>query len=74
VVCANSYDLATNMYLFLAPYFANWYVCLFPSMFVCAFTLYIVVGCVRLFSISTIDVNIVLSAWCYGGKGILFVC
>jgi hypothetical protein len=58
-----SYDLAANLYFFLAPCFANWSACSFPSMFVCAFTLYIVVGCVRFFSISIIDVNKVLSAW-----------
>jgi hypothetical protein len=42
-------------------------------MFVCAFILYIVVGCVRLFSISTIDVNIVLSAWLLWWVG-CFIC
>ena len=35
----------------------------FPSMLVCALTLYIVVGCERSFSIFTIVVNMVLSAW-----------
>ena len=62
MVCANSYDLAANLYSFLVPCFASWSACSFPSMFMCAFTLYIVVGCVRFFSISTIDVSIVLSA------------
>ena len=42
-------------------------------MFVCAFTLYIVVGCIRLFSISTIDVNIGLSAWLLWWVG-CFIC
>ena len=62
MVCANSYVLAANLYSFLVPCFASWSACSFPSMFMCAFTLYIVVGCVRFFSISTIDVSIVLSA------------
>ena len=42
-------------------------------MFMCAFTLYIVVGCVRFFSISTIDVSIVLSAWLLWWVG-CFIC
>ena len=62
-MCANSYDLVANLYLFLVHCFANWHACSFPSMFVYAFTLYIVVGWVRVFSISTIDVNMILSAW-----------
>ena len=49
VVCANSYDLVANMSCFLAPFFASWSACSFPLMFVCALTLYIVVGCVRFF-------------------------
>ena len=61
------------MYLFLVPCLASWSACLFPSMFVCAFTLYTVVGCVRFLSISIIDVSIVLSAWllCWVG---CFIC
>ncbi len=62
MVCANSYDLAANLYSFFVPCFASWSACSLPSMLMCAFTLYIVVGCVRDFNISTIDVNIVLSA------------
>ena len=42
-------------------------------MFVCALTLYIVVGCVLLLSISTIDVNMVLSAWLLWWEG-CFIC
>jgi hypothetical protein len=63
VVCANSYDLVANRYLFLAPLFASRSACSFPSMFVCALTLDIVVSCVRFFSISTIEVSMDLSAW-----------
>lgn len=63
MVCANSYDLFANRYLFFMPCFASWSACSFPSMFVWAFILYSVMGCVRFCSISTIDVNIVLSAW-----------
>ena len=42
-------------------------------MLVCALTLYIVVGCVQLFSISTIDTSMVLLAWllCWVG---CFIC
>jgi hypothetical protein len=39
----------------------------------CAFTLCIVVGCVRFFSISTIEVNMVLSAWLLWCVG-CFIC
>ena len=63
MVCANSYVLVTKLYLFLVPSFASWSACSFPSMFMCALTLYIVVGCIRFFSISTISVSMVLSAW-----------
>ena len=59
--------------MFLVPSFASRSVCSFPSMFLCAFTLFIVVGCVRLFSISTIDVSIVLSAWLLWWVG-CFIC
>ena len=62
MVCANAYGFEANLYLFLVPSFASWYAYSFPSMFMCAFTLHIVVGCVRLCSISTIDGSIVLSA------------
>ena len=63
MVCANSYVLAANRYLFFVPCFASLSACSFPIMFMCALTLYIVVGCVLFFSISTIDVSMVLSAW-----------
>ena len=73
MVCANSYGLVANLYLFLAPLFASTSACSFPSMFVCALTLDIVVGCERFFNISTIDVSMVLSAWllCWVG---CFMC
>ena len=72
-MCANSYVLVAKLYVFLVPCFASRSACSFPSMFLCAFTLYIVVGCVRLFSISTIDVSIVLSAWLLWWVG-CFIC
>ena len=62
-----------NLYFFFVPYFASWSACSFLSMFVCAFTLYIVVGCVQLFSISTITISIVLSAWLLWWMG-CFIC
>ena len=63
MVCANSYGLEANLLFFFVPFFASMSACSFPSMLVCALTLYIVVGCVRLFSISTMDVSMILSAW-----------
>ena len=57
MVCANSYGLDANVYCFLVPFFAS-----MPSMLMWALTLLRVVDCVRLFSILTISVSIVLSA------------
>ena len=73
VVCANSYDLVANLYLFFAPFFASRSVCSFPSMFVCALTLDIVVGWVRFLNISTINISMDLSVWllCWVG---CFIC
>ena len=63
VVCANSYAFKAILFLFFfVSFFASMSACSFPLMLVCALTLYIVVGCVRVFSISTIDVSMVLSA------------
>ena len=47
--------------------------CSFPLMLVCALTLYIVVGCIWLLSISTKDASMVLSTWllCWVG---CFIC
>ena len=72
-MCANSYVLSANLYLFLMPCFASTSACSFPLMFIWALTLYIVVGCVRFFSISTMDVSIVLSAWLLCRLG-CFIC
>ena len=72
-MCANLYVLAVNLYLFFMACFGNWFACSFPTMFVWAFTLYSVVGCVRFFSISTIEVNMVLSAWLLWRVG-CFIC
>ena len=70
---AYSYVFSANLYLFLMPCFASWSACSFPSMFMYALTLYIVVGCVWLFSISIIDFNIVLSTWLLWWVG-CFIC
>ena len=63
------HDLEANLLFFFVPLFASMYACSFPSMLVCALTLYIVMACVRLFNISTIDASMVLSTWllCWGG-------
>jgi len=39
------------------------FACSLPKMLIWAFILYIVVGCVRFWSMSTIDSNMVLSVW-----------
>ena len=62
MVCANSYGLDANVYCFLVPFFASMSACSLPSMLMWALTLLRVVDCVRLFSILTISVSIVLSA------------
>ena len=62
-----------QIYLFLVPCFASRSACSFSSIFVCAFTLYIVVGCVWFFSISIVDVNLVLLAWLLWRVG-CFIC
>ena len=74
VWCVQIHMIWMQIYIsFLVPCFASWSACSFPSMFMWALTLYIVVGCVRFFSISTIDVSMVLSAWLLWWVG-CFIC
>ena len=63
MVCAYSYDLVANCILFVR--FASLSACSFPLMLVWALTLSIVVGCVRCVNMSTMDCNMVLSAWLF---------
>ena len=44
-------------------FFTSLSACSFPSMFICALTLWNVVGWVRVFNIFTMLDNMVLSAW-----------
>ena len=72
-MCANSYDFDANLYSFLVPFFASMSACSFPSILICALTLWIVVVCVRFLSILTMSVSMVLSAWLLWCVG-CFIC